>query len=683
MALLANPLLEPFDTPRGTAPFHKITLADYEPAFEEAIRLHNEEIKKIVQNSEPATFSNTVEALERSGNLLARIEGIFFSLVSADSNEEIMKLEEKMYQLLTEHANNIMLNEELFQRVKEVYEHSLREKKEKGRTSLTTEQETLLEKTYVCFKNSGATLSKEDKEKYRNLDMELSRLNTIYGQNVLKDTYAFELLLSSPEELKGLPERELEAAKTRAKQKEKEGYLFDLSAPSYEALMKHSENRELRKKMYIAYRTRCLKGDSLDNREIVKKITALRIEIANLLGYPNYAEYVLRQSMAKTPQKVYSFLDTIYESYFPQAQKEVQELKEYASKKEGKEMEIMPWDWSYYSEKLKTEKFDLNDEMLKPYFELSSVIKGVFSLANELYGLTFKRNEKIPVYHPEVEAYEVFDKDGKYLAVFYTDFFPREGKAQGAWSTEFKKQWKENGEDSRSHQSIVMNFTRPVGEEPALLTYYEVETLMHEFGHALHGILSNTTYASLYGTSVYVDFVELPSQLMENWLSQEAFLNKFFKHYKTGEKIPKELIQKVKDAENFNVGYACIRQLSFAYLDLAWHTLTKPYEGDFEEFEKNAMAKTQLFPWVENTAMGSAFTHIFSNFCSYSSKYYSYKWSEALDADAFSVFQKNGIFDKKTASSFRENVLSRGGSEDPAILYKRFRGQEPTIDALL
>jgi peptidyl-dipeptidase Dcp len=669
-----NPFFTPFSTPHGTAPFDKIKTEHYEPAFEKAIAEHQQEIDAIADNPEPPTFANTIEAMEYSGEMLNRVSNVFFNLLSAESNDEMMKISQRLSPKLSEHANNIYLNEKLFEKIKSIYNNRLNQ-------GLTSEQVRLVEKYYQDFESSGATLSPEDKEKYRQLTMELSLATLDFGQNVLKETNKYEMLLTDKADLEGLPESVLEAAQARAKAKSKEGWLFDLSAPSYTSFMKYSTRRDLREKLYRAYNTKCVTGGEFDNQENVKKIVNLRLEIANLLGYENYAEYVLRYRMAKNTEGVYGLLDKLAEAYTPTAKKEVADVQAYALKVEAKPIEIQPWDWSFYADKLKDERFKLNDEMLRPYFELEQVKKGVFGLATNLYGLQFVKNPDIPVYHPEVEAFDVLDENGQFLAVLYTDFHPRPGKQSGAWMTEFKGQWIKDGVDSRPHVSLVMNFTRPTETKPALLTFDEVETFLHEFGHALHGMLSRCTYQSLSGTNVYRDFVELPSQIMENWLTEKEYLDQFAFHYQTGEKIPAELIQRIIDASNYIAGYLCLRQLSFGYLDMAYHTLMQPFSSDVREFERNAIQHVQLLPVIPETCISTSFGHIFSG--GYAAGYYSYKWAEVLDADAFSVFKENGIFDKKTAQSFRKNILEKGNTEDPMMLYIRFRGQEPTIDALL
>lgn len=670
-----NPFYKPFDGPHGTAPFNEIKIEDFEPAFERAIAENKAEIDAIANNNEEATFENTIEALEYSGEMLSRVSRVFFNLLSSESNDEMMAISQRLSPKLSEHSNNINLNDKLFERVKYVYDR-------RNDSGLTNEQKRLVEEYYQGFENSGATLSPEDKEKYRELSMELSMATLEFGQNVLKETNAFEMLLTDEKDLAGLPKSQLDAAKAKAKAKGKEGWLFDLSAPSYVGFMKYSSRRDLREKLYMAYNTKNMRGGEYDNKENVKKIVNTRLKIANLLGYSSYSEFVLRNKMAKNADGVFGLLDELARSFTDIAKKEVKEVAEFAEAMEGKSIEIKPWDWSYYSDKLKDKKFSVNDEMTKPYFELENVKKGVFGLATDLYGITFKKNPDIQVYHPEVEAFDVLDENGKYLAVLYTDFYPRAGKRSGAWMSSYKSQYIKDGVDSRPHVTIVMNFTRPTEDTPALLTFSEVETFLHEFGHALHGMLTRTTYKSLSGTSVYQDFVELPSHFMENWLTEKEYLDKFAFHYKTGEKMPDELLNNIVDASNFNVGYATLRQLSFGYLDMAWHSIEKPFEGgDVEDFEREAMSKVQLLPYVPGTCMSTSFTHIFSG--GYAAGYYGYKWSEVLEADAFSLFKENGIFDKETANSFRRNILEKGNTEEPEVLFKRFRGRDASIDALL
>ncbi len=673
MAQAANPLLETFKTPHQTAPFAEIKVTDYKPAFELAIKEHQQEIDAIVNQRSMPTFENTIEALDRSGKALSCVSSIFFALLSAESDDQMMEVSQEISPKLSEHGNNINLNERLFDRVKFLYEKI-------DQLPLNPEQQMLLRETYEGMARQGANLEGEQREKYRELSAKLSQLTLTFGQNVLKETNQFEMLLSDEADLEGLPQSAIDAAAMMAKQKGKKGYLVDLSYPSYGPFMKYSSRRDLREKLYKAYNSRCLSGD-YDNTEIMKQIADTRREIAQLMGANTYADYTLVHRMAKNSDNVYNLLNDMLVAYKPIAQQEVSEVEGYAVGVEGKNIELMPWDFAYYADKLKDTKYDLNDEMLKPYFELERVKKGVFGLATDLYGITFVKNSEIPVYHSEVDAYEVFDRDGSFLAVLYTDFHPRATKRSGAWMTEFKGQWREeDGTNSRPHVTIVMNFTRPTANTPALLTYDEVETFLHEFGHALHGMMANTTYGSLSGTSVYRDFVELPSQVMENWLLEKAFLDKFAVHYQTGDPMPQALVQKIKDAANFNIAYGCVRQLSFGLLDMAWHTQTAPV-ADVFAFEQEAMKPTQIMPVVEGMLMGPQFSHIFSG--GYAAGYYGYKWAEVLDADAFSLFKETGIFNQETAQKFRENVLEKGGTEDPMELYKRFRGHEPSIQAVM
>jgi len=669
-----NPFLSKYKTPYETPPFNLIKNEHYEPAIKEGIKQHQSEVDKIIANKQVATFENTVVAYEQSGETLSKVLSVFFNLLSAESDDEMMQISQRVSPVITEHYNNISLNEDLFKRIKVVYD-------KRNESGLNSEQVRLIEKIYEGFENSGATLSEKDKDIYRELSTALSKLTLDFGQNSLKETNKFEMLLTNKDDLAGLPESVLEAAIAKAKSKDKEGWMFDLSAPSYVGFMKYSSRRDLRKKLYMAYNTKCVSGGEFDNQENVKKIAETRLKIANLFGYSDYATFSLRRVMAKNKENVYDLLDKLYNAYALSAHQDVKEVQGYAIGMEGKSIEIQPWDWSFYSEKLKDAKYEVNDEMVRPYFELENVKKGVFGLATDLYGLTFKKNTKIPVYHPEVEAFEVFDGDGKFLSILFTDFHPRTGKRQGAWMTEFKGQYKRNGKDSRPHVAIVMNFTRSTDKAPALLTFDEVETFLHEFGHALHGMLADCTYETLSGTNVARDFVELPSQVMENWLTQKDYLDKFAVHYQTGEKIPASLVQKLIDASNYLAGYLCYRQLSFGYLDMSWHTLTQPYTDDVKAFEQKAMSKTLVLPVVPQASMSTSFNHIFSG--GYAAGYYSYKWSEVLDADAFASFKKAGIFDKETAASFRKNILERGNTEDPMALYIRFKGQEPTVDALL
>lgn len=671
-----NPFFENTHTPHDTVPFDRIAVEHYAPAIRRGIECQNEEIDAIVNNLEPANFHNTILALEKSGQLLHRVEVVFDNLLSAKTNDAMQELAKELMPLLSEHANNITLNERLFERVKTAYE-------QRNDEPLTAEQRKLTEDTYEGFVRSGANLQGADKEKYRELSRQLSLLTLQFSENNLKETNDYQLVLTDEAQLKGLPQSAIDAAAETAREKQQEGWVFTLHAPSYVPFLTYAADRDLRKEIYMAYNTKCTHANACNNLDIVKQLVNTRLALAQLLGYKDYATYKLERRMAQNSANVYHLLDQLLEAYKPTAQKEYAEVQALAREEQGADFTLMPWDWGYYSQKLKDRKFNLNDEMLRPYFELENVKKGVFGLATRLYGITFQKNPDIPVYHKDVEAFDVFDKDGSFLAVLYTDFHPREGKRSGAWMTSYKEQWidEKTGENSRPHVSLVMNFTKPTQDKPALLTFGEVETFLHEFGHSLHGMFANTTYASLSGTNVYWDFVELPSQFMENFAVEKEFLHTFARHYQTGELIPDELVQRIVDSRNFNAAYACLRQVSFGLLDMAWYTRTTPFEGNVMAYEKQAWARAQILPSVEGTCMSTQFSHIFAG--GYSAGYYSYKWAEVLDADAFSLFKKQGIFDQKTAFSFRENILSRGGTEHPMTLYKRFRGQEPTIDALL
>lgn len=670
-----NPFLQPYATPHETVPFHLIRLEHYEPAIREGMRQEDEEIAAIVTNTEAPTFANTILPLAESGKLLERVTTVLFNLMSAETCDELEAIAEKMMPELSEHSNNISLNPELFARVKAVYE-------QRETLTLTPEERQLLEKTYDGFRRNGANLSDADKETYRRLSMELSTLTLRFSQNHLKETNRYELVLTQAEQLKGLPPSAVEAAAHTAAEKGKEGWVITLQAPSYVPFMKYSDCRDLRRELYMAYNTQCTHDNEQNNFDIVRQLVNHRMELARLLGYTDYADYVLRKRMAEDSAHVYRLLDDLLEAYTPAAHREVAEVETLARRLEGDDFQLMPWGFSYYSEKLKNEKYQFDEEALRPYFELSRVKEGVFGLATRLYGITFRRNPDIPVYHPDVDAYEVFDTDGSYLAVLYTDFHPRAGKRSGAWMTSYKEQWTEaDGTDSRPHVSVTMNFTKPTADKPALLTFSEVTTFLHEFGHALHGMFARTRFQSMSGTNVYWDFVELPSQFMENFAIEKDFLHTFARHYQTDAPIPDEWIQRIVDASNFNVAYSCLRQVSFGLLDMAWYTRREPFSGDVAAYERQAWQRAQLLPPVDGTCMSVQFGHIMSG--GYSAGYYSYKWAEVLDADAFSVFKQHGIFDRATADSFRQHILSKGGTEHPMTLYKRFRGQEPTIDALL
>ena len=668
-----NPFFTAYHTPHQTAPFHLIKMEHYEPAILQGMEEQNKEIEAIISNPEEPTFANTIVALEKSGNLLNRVSTVFGNLMSAETCDEMEALAEKLMPMLTEHSNNITLNEALFARIDHVYTSP-------EKTTLSVEENALLENTYHSFVRCGAKLSGEDKEKFRSISTTLS-LNTLkFSQNRLKETNSFELILNE-EQLSGLPQSAIEAYAQTAKEKGKEGYIVTLSAPSFGPFMKYSTCRELRQQLYTAYHTQCTHDNEFNNLDIVKTLVNLRLQHAQLLGYPTVADYTLTRRMAENSTNVYRLLHQLLEAYKPTALHELEEVKAIAKEMEGEDFEMQPWDFSYYVEKLKEKKFNFNEESLRPYFELSKVIEGVFGLATRLYGITFQENKDIPVYHTDVKAYEVFDKDGKFLAVLYADFHPRAGKRSGAWMTSYKEQWKDENGNSRPHVSVTMNFTKPSADKPALLTFSEVNTFLHEFGHALHGMFAGTTYQSLSGTNVYWDFVELPSQFMENFAIEKEFLNTFAKHYQTGETLPEELIQRIVESSNFMVAYACLRQLSFGLLDMAWYTRTEPFEGDVRAYEEEAWKETQILPNIPEACMTVQFSHIMAG--GYAAGYYSYKWAEVLDADAFLLFKEKGIFNTETANSFREHVLSKGGTEHPMILYKRFRGQEPGIEALL
>ena len=685
-----------YHTPHNTAPFNRILLEDYEPAILEGIRQDDAFIQRIIDNPEPPTFDNTI-AITTPDDMLERVTKVFFNLLSAETNDEMDELAQKMSPILTEHANNIIFNKRYFERVKAVWEQYHQPSTLTPQPSplnptsprpLTPEEQMLLEKAYDGFIRAGAALDEAGQTRLREINNQMSLLTLQFSQNRLKATNAYQLHITDEADLSGLPDSAREAAALAAKEQGKEGWLFTLQAPSYGPFITYADNRELRRQMYMAKNTICVQGTPFDNETLVAQIVNLRQERAKLLGYKTFADYVLKERMAETADNVYHLLDQLLEAYMPTAHKEVQEIEDMAHRLEGENFELQPWDFSYYGHKLKKERYDIDAEMLRPYLQLARVKEGVFGLATRLYGITFRENKDIPVYHPDVQAYEVLDQDGSFLAVLYTDFYPRKGKQAGAWMTSFKEQWigpsdedPKRMENSRPHVSLVMNFTKPTETKPALLTLGEVETFLHEFGHALHGIFANTRFASLSGTSVYWDFVELPSQLMENFAVEPDFLNTFAAHYETGEPIPADLIQRIIDSRNFQVAYACIRQVSFGLLDMAYYTLTEPFSADVKAFESKAWERAQLLKEIPGTCMTVQFGHIMSG--GYAAGYYSYKWAEVLDADAFAVFKEHGIFDRETAQRFRDCILSRGGTEHPMTLYKRFRGSEPTIDALL
>ena len=663
--------MNPFYTTYTYIPFDQIKEADYEPAMLKGIEEEDQEIDRIVNNPDAPTFENTIEAMERSGQLLEKVTTVFFNLLSAETTDFLDELAQKMSPILSEHSNNIMLNEGLFKRVKMVYDDHASDQFAR----LNPEQKMLLTNTYEGFMRHGALLSDEQKEQLKRISAELGVLSLQFSQNKLKDTNDFVLHLTDDTDLEGLPDSAIDLARQTAKEQNMEGYVFTLQAPSYTPFLTYSARRELREKMYKAYNTLCTHANESNNVAIVGKIVNLHREMAQLLGYDTYADYALTRRMAEKKENVYQLLNQLIEAYMPTAKEEVEAIRQLYP-------DLQPWDFSYYANKLKEQRFNINSEMLRPYFELSNVKKGVFGLASRLYGITFSPNTAVPVYHPDVEVFDVKDKDGTFLALLYCDFHPRASKKSGAWMTSFKEQWTEpDGTNSRPQVSIVMNLSKATENKPALLTLSEVETFLHEFGHALHGIFANTTYRSLSGTNVYWDFVELPSQFMENYSIEPDFLNTFATHYETGEPIPQELIDRIIASRNFNVAYACMRQVSFGLLDMAFYTLKDAFNNDLFAFEREAWHRAQVLPEVEGTCMTTQFSHIMAG--GYSAGYYSYKWAEVLDADAFSLFQEHGIFDAKTAQSFRDNILSKGGTEHPMTLYKRFRGQAPTIDALL
>nr|WP_315190931.1 M3 family metallopeptidase [uncultured Flavobacterium sp.] len=666
-------LTQHFNTKYDTAPFSQIKLEDYEPAFIVNIATAKAEIDAIIKNTEAPTFENTIVALDFSGNLLERLSSIFFNLNSAETCDEMQKIAQKVSPLLTEFSNDITLNEDLFNKVKAVYE-------QKDSLNLTAEQATLLDKKFKNFSRNGALLAEDKKIKLREIDTELAKLKLTFGENVLAETNNYQLHITNESDLKGLPEGTIEAAKSLAKSKELEGWIFTLDFPSYIPFVTYADNRELRKEIAIAAGKKAFQGNEFDNKEITLKIAKLRYERANLLGYETHAHFVLEERMAQNPDKVKSFLNDLLDKAKPAAEREFAELTAFAKELDGID-HLEKWDGAYYSEKLKQKLFNLDDEKLKPYFQLENVLNGAFTIAGKLYGLSFTEIFDIDKYHEEVTTYEVKDEKNDLVAIFYADFFPRKGKRNGAWMTSYKSQFIKDGINERPHISNVCNFTKPTETKPSLLTFNEVTTLFHEFGHGLHGMLANTTYPSLSGTSVYWDFVELPSQIMENWCYEPEALALFAKHYQTGEVIPQEYVEKIKESASFQEGMATLRQISFGLLDMAFHSNNPSAITDIKAFEKAAFEKTNLYPDVAENCMSVSFSHIFQG--GYSSGYYSYKWAEVLDADAFAYFQEKGIFNKEVATKFKENILSKGGTEQPMILYKRFRGQEPKPDALL
>lgn len=673
-----NPFFEDYGTPHNAVPFDKIKISDFEEAFMEGIRRDKESLDKIINNPDKPTFDNTIIFNDESKpdhyyDLLDRVCNVFYNLHSAETCDELDALAEKMQPILTQHANDMRLNEKMFERIKAVHLHHRR---------LTGEEKRLLDSCYDGLVRSGALLDEAGKAKLRQLTEEMGMLTLQFQQNMLKENKAFTLHITDEKDLSGLPDTAREAAAQAAKETGKDGWIFTLDFPSYGPFMSHADNRELRRQMYMAKNTICTKDNSENNLEICKRIVNLRREVAQLLGFKTYADYILKHRMASNTRNVYKLLDQLIDAYKPTAEKEREEVKKLAAKMEGKNFKMEPWDSAYYSHKLQLKKYNIDAEMLRPYLELSKVIDGVFGLATRLYGITFRENKDIPVYHPDVKAYEVFDKDGEYLALFYADFHPRKGKQSGAWMTEFQGQWiTRKGENVRPHVSLVMNLTKPTADKPALLTLGEVETFLHEFGHALHGMFANTRFESLSGTNVWWDFVELPSQFMENFAVEQEFLRTFAFHYQTGEPMPEELIDRIKKSRNFGAATACLRQVSFGLLDMAYYTKRDAFDENIMEFEKKAWKKAILGKQRTDTCMTVQFGHIMAG--GYAAGYYSYKWAEVLDADAFSIFKKEGIFNQTTAQRFRDCILSKGGTEHPMTLYKRFRGGEPTIDALL
>ena len=666
---MKNPLLEPFDL----APFSKIRTEHFKPAFLEALQAARAEIEAIAQQTGPATFENTVAALDFAGYQLERVSSVFFNLNAAETNKEIQGLAQEISPLLAEFANDITLNTALFERIQQVYD-------QREALGLNPEELTLAEKKFRHFRRNGALLDDVSKNRLREIDARLSQLKLTFGEHVLEETNTYEMHLTREEELAGLPESAREAARLKARSKEKEGWVITLEYPSYLAFMKYADSRPRRRELSLAFGSKGFHGNALDNQQIILEITSLRYERARLLGYESHAHFVLEERMAESPETVKQFLAELLEKAMPAARRELAELLAYAQKRDGLQ-QLESWDSAYYSEKLKQEKFELDDELLKPYFELGKVLGGVFEIAGRLFGLHFEPDPSVETYHEEVQAYRVVDDRGALQAIFYADFHPRPGKRGGAWMTSFKPQFRKNGHNERPHVSIVCNFTRPTETMPSLLTFGEVTTLFHEFGHALHGMLADTTFPGLSGTSVYWDFVELPSQILENWCYEPEALALFARHYQTGELIPQALVDRIKESANFMEGMATVRQLSFGLLDMAWHGGDPRGVQDVKAYEKEAFDSTRLFPDTPETCMSTSFSHIFQG--GYSSGYYSYKWAEVLDADAFAFFRENGIFNREIADRFRENILSRGGTEDPMDLYVRFRGRKPEIDALL
>ena len=665
---------QPFDTPHGLVPFNRITNDMYEPAIDEGIARAQAEIDAIANNPEPPTFENTIVALERSGEMLNRVLGVFYPMLSADADDQLMEISERVTPRLTEHSNSITLNRSLWQRIKAVYASF-------DRDAHDQEDWMLLDKTYRAFLRSGASLEGANRERYRTLSKRLSECTLKFGQNHLRATNAFEMWLTAAD-LDGLPESAVDAAAHAASEKGRQGeYLVTLHAPSYQAFMKYSSRRDLREQLYMAYNTQCTSGE-YSNMELCREIANTRLELARLMGSATFADYRLQNSMAQTPQAVYDMLEQLREAYQPTMQHELEQLSQFASEVEGKPLELKPWDYSFYANKERDRLFQVNDEMTRPYFPLNQVIEGVLGLATRLYGLQFTPNPEAPVFRPEVKVYDVTDVHGQWMGALYTDFFPRSTKQSGAWMTAFREQYVDShGQDVRPLVTLTMNFTRPTDTKPSLLTFSEVRTFLHEFGHGLHCLLSRCRYESTSGTNVYRDFVELPSQFHENFLTEREFLDSFARHYQSGEPIPQQLIDRLIASSQYGAGYACLRQLSFGLLDMAWHTLSEPYEGNIFALEREAMGPVQAFKPIDGCLMSPQFGHLFSG--GYAAGYYGYKWAEILDADAFSKFQEDGIFNPETARQWHDCVMSRGSSDMPMTLYERFRGRPPRIDALL
>ena len=670
---MINPFLHEWETPFGSPPFDKITLSHYKPAISEAIRIASGEIKAITHNADPPDFKNTIAALEKSGEILGKITAVLFNLNSAETSKELQAIAQEVSPLLTRFSNDITLNKKLFRRIRQIFET-------RENIGLNTEQKILVEKKQRNFVLGGAGLKENERKRFREISEKLATLSLKFDENVLEETNSFELHLTDKNDLAGLPENIIEIASTEASSRGKEGWIFTLHMPSYIPFMQYSENRELRRKMLLAYTSRGFRGNASDNRDIIIRIVNLRLEIAKILGFNNFAAMTLGDRMADTQSKVEEFLSDLYAASKPAALRDFENVSRFASEN-GHTGSLERWDWAYYSEKLKKKLFDINDEILKPYFRLENTQKAIFELATSLYGIRFVQCTSIPVYHEEVKTYEVYDSDNSFLSILYVDYHPRPGKSGGAWMTSFRDQRKSEKSDIRPLISIVANFTRPSETRPSLLSFSELTTFLHEFGHALHGMLSKCTYESLSGTNVARDFVELPSQFMENFAYEKKWLDTWASHYQTGERIPDKIIDKIKEASTYNEGYACFRQLGFAFLDMAWHTIENPVETDISGFETAAAGKTELFPAIDGTNISAAFGHIFGG--GYAAGYYGYKWAEVLDADAFSYFTEKGIFNKETAASFRKNILEKGGTQNPSDLYRRFRGKEPSLEAFL